>query len=106
MRMQLMCFDINGSLCSKDDQAYSREENNEGEDSKDGRYAQYLLGREDKYVATFSPQYPTPERHVIQSATHHAPWIGGSSHQEYGLGKGKAPMETRQAPHWDDDEDD
>ncbi|MBA0688334.1 hypothetical protein Goari_006133 [Gossypium aridum] len=33
-------------------------------------------------------------------------WMGRSSHQEYGSGKGKAPMEIRQAPQWDDDEDD
>ncbi|MBA0881687.1 hypothetical protein Goshw_011536 [Gossypium schwendimanii] len=44
--------------------------------------------------------------HVIRSPTRHAPSTGGSSYKEYAKGKGKAPMEKRQSPQWDNEEDD
>lgn len=85
---------------------HDREGNDEGKDSKTGGDAQDPLRIEDEYEAAFQPQYSTPKGPVNRSPTSHAPSTGGSSHQEYGSGKEKALMETRQVPHWDDEWDD
>ncbi|KAH1129610.1 hypothetical protein J1N35_000988 [Gossypium stocksii] len=50
-----------------------------------------------KYEVAFLLQFSTPKKHVAQSPTCHALSTGGSSHQIHVIGKGKAPMEMRQA---------
>ncbi|MBA0668503.1 hypothetical protein Goklo_001410 [Gossypium klotzschianum] len=61
-----------------------------------------LLRDEDKYEATFQLQYPTPKGPIIRCPTHLTPLTSKSSHQGYGMGKGKAPMKIGHFPYGDD----
>ncbi|MBA0843972.1 hypothetical protein Goarm_001109 [Gossypium armourianum] len=61
-----------------------------------------LLRDEDKYEAAFQLQYPTPKGPIIRSPTHLTPLTSRSSHQGYGMGKGKAPMKIGHFPYGDD----
>ncbi|MBA0805059.1 hypothetical protein Gohar_004604 [Gossypium harknessii] len=87
-------------------QMHTHHEDEEEEPTLENESEKDLPSEEDNYEAAFQPQYSTPKGLVIQSLTHHAPSMGGSSHQEYGFEKVKALMKRRRFPCWDDSAED
>ncbi|MBA0562763.1 hypothetical protein Golob_007786 [Gossypium lobatum] len=87
-------------------QLHTHHEDEEEEPTSENESEQDLPSEEDNYEVAFQPQYSTPKGPVIQSPTHRAPSMGGSSHQKYGSGKVKASMKRRRSACWDDSTED
>ncbi|MBA0761284.1 hypothetical protein Gotri_023955 [Gossypium trilobum] len=57
---------------------------------------------EDDYDVAFQPYYSIPKRPIIRNPTRDTHTSGGGTSQGYVSGKGKAPIERGQLPHFDD----